>query len=167
MAKKQSLEQIEASLSRWKTRLRRAMTAIDKLEKQSKRLTKAKMTAAETLAEPVLRKVAGMPKGDGAALVSASPARGSSDETAHEKPSPVNAPVPPAPVALAERDDDIPAFLRRQKPGNPIGDQIKAEIEEKKKAKARGRIATMKAKQSGDTRKMPLTGKAALAAIRG
>src|SRR5262245_48232055 len=49
--------------------------------------------------------------------------------------------------------------------------QVRAEIEreqaERKTAKARGRIAKMKAQRSGETRRMPLQGKAALAAIRG
>jgi len=159
---KKTLEQIEASLTRWKTRLRRAMTAIDKLEKQKKRLVKmhdrdrgvvhtpphpkekqsfrpapmTPLTEAERIAEPVLRKVAGMPS-TGAVLV----------------------------------DDDIPAFLRRgqaaQKAADTVvAEQIKTEIEEKKRLKAKGRIATMKAKKAGETQKMPLTGKAALAAIR-
>jgi hypothetical protein len=141
MAKKtMTLEHIDYSISRWKTRLKRAMTAIDKLEKQKKRLNKA----------------------------SAKPARGSSDEPAPEKPKPVSAPVPPAPVALVERaeiDTSIPSFLRRS-PG-PVAEAIKVEQAETRRLKAQGRIAKMKAKQSGETRKMPLTGKAALAAIRG
>jgi hypothetical protein len=45
--------------------------------------------------------------------------------------------------------------------------QIIAEQEGAKKQKAAARIAKMKAKQSGEASKMPLTGKAALAAIRG
>ena len=40
------------------------------------------------------------------------------------------------------------------------------EIESRRLAKARARIATLKAKQRGDRRKMPLSGRAALAAIR-
>jgi len=145
---KKTIEQIETSLTRWKTRLRRAMTMIDKLEKQQRRLVRKRdtyeqpplaprprLTEAEQVAEPVLRKVAGMPS-TGAVLVA-------------------------APAA-----DDIPAFLRRQSSPSPVAEQIKAEIEEKKRLKARGRIATMKAKKAGETRKMPLTGRAALAAIR-
>lgn len=45
-------------------------------------------------------------------------------------------------------------------------DPYAKEHAELKKAKAHGRIAKMKAKQSGDAAKMPLTGKAALAAIK-
>jgi hypothetical protein len=151
MAKKQTLEQIETSLARWKTRLRRAMTAVDKLEKQKKRIQ------VKTSAQRMIDKAG------------ARPARGSSGETAAEKPSPVSAPVPAAPAALATRaetDTDIPAFLRHQS-SDPIAEQIRQEQAETKKAKARGRIEKMKAKRSGETRKMPLSGKAALAAIRG
>jgi hypothetical protein len=39
-------------------------------------------------------------------------------------------------------------------------------IEAKRLAKARARIAKLKAKQRGDLAKMPLSGRAALAAIR-
>jgi hypothetical protein len=162
MAKKSmTLEHIDYSISRWKTRLKRAMTAIDKLEKQKKRLVKA----------------------------SAKPARGSSDEMPVEKPKPVSAPVPETPVARVERidhdrdrgvvhrpphpsekqsfADEIPGFLRRQAAPSPVAEAIREEQAETKRLKAQGRIAKMKAKQSGETRKMPLTGKAALAAIRG
>ena len=45
--------------------------------------------------------------------------------------------------------------------------QIIAEQEAPKKQKAAARIAKMKAEQTGETTKMPLTGKAALAAISG
>jgi hypothetical protein len=39
-------------------------------------------------------------------------------------------------------------------------------IEDRRRAKARGRIAKLLAKKRGDLRRMPLTGRAALAAIR-
>lgn len=72
---------------------------------------------------------------------------------------------PPVPAS----DLDIPVYLRRA----PVhaGDEaaiaeITAQMEERQKSKARGRIAKMKAKQSGELGKMPLQGKAALAAIR-
>jgi pyruvate/2-oxoglutarate dehydrogenase complex dihydrolipoamide acyltransferase (E2) component len=40
------------------------------------------------------------------------------------------------------------------------------QIEARRLIKARARITTLKAKQRGDLRKMPLTGKAALKAIK-
>jgi hypothetical protein len=43
---------------------------------------------------------------------------------------------------------------------------LQQQIEERRRAKARGRIAKLLAKKRGDTRKMPLSGKAALAAIK-
>jgi hypothetical protein len=138
MAKKQTLEQVEASMARWQTRLRRAVTMIDKLGRQRKRLAKAQASPPVARPEPLAVTIM------------------------KEMTAPAPTPAPPV-----EIENEIPAFLRRQKPGNPIGDQIKAEIEAKKTAKARGRIATMKAKKAGDLKKMPLTGKAALAAIRG
>jgi hypothetical protein len=63
-----------------------------------------------------------------------------------------------------EIDTGIPTFLQRKKL-DPVAEQIKAEQEETKRAKARGRVEKMKAKQRGDLKKMPLSGKAALAAI--
>jgi hypothetical protein len=143
------LEQNAAALKRWRTRLKRAMTAIDKLEKQRKRLeAKAQADLAVTTGKrPAVRvSVPAHPTVDSETTLGT---------------------VPPAPAPTVEIDTSIPAFLQRKKPGDPIGEQIAAEQAETKRLKARGRIAKMKAKQSGETRKMPLTGKAALAAIRG
>lgn len=80
-------------------------------------------------------------------------------------------------VEAPKVDDAIPDFLKRapvvaepaprmmaaERPFDPYADQHA----ERKKIKARGRIAKMKAKRSGEAAKMPLTGRAALAAIRG
>lgn len=81
--------------------------------------------------------------------------------------------IPFSEFPIAERldeDEPIPAFLKRapapKKTDAELGAELKAAIEEKRKAKARGRIAKMKAKQAGDLKKMPLTGRAALEAIR-
>jgi hypothetical protein len=51
-------------------------------------------------------------------------------------------------------------------PLTPEAELLLNEIENRRRAKARGRIAKMLAKKRGDLRRMPLTGKAALAAIR-
>jgi hypothetical protein len=145
---KKTIEQIETSLTRWKTRLRRAMTMIDKLEKQRKRLVKATTVRASVPAHPTV----------------------DSETTLGALPPPVEVCDPPGttqlkPVpAIVEVDTSIPSFLRRTP--DPVAEQIKAEQAETKRKKAAGRIATMKAKKAGETRKMPLTGRAALAAIR-
>jgi hypothetical protein len=70
---------------------------------------------------------------------------------------------PPAP-----KDDlSVPTFLQRAK--NPADEVAKAEIlaaqAEHKKRKAVSRTAKRKAAAKGETRKMPLSGKAALAYI--
>jgi hypothetical protein len=80
----------------------------------------------------------------------------------------MNSPTANVPSSNQPPKDDlgIPDFLRRSKP-DPVAEQIKQEQAETKKIKAAGRIAKMKAKKSGETKKMPLTGKAAIAAIRG
>jgi hypothetical protein len=183
MAKRPTLETIDVSLRRWKTRLKRAVTAIDKLEKQKKRLlrTVAKITTKQDrLQERVIEITAvqaslpAYPTVDSEAGLSGSPRA----ETT------LGALPPPQPTT----DDalDIPVYLRRQPeptkawaPGDwptaiPEGlreqcdtaEQIRAEQAEIKKKKAQGRIAKMKAKKAGDLNKMPLTGRAALDAIK-
>jgi hypothetical protein len=127
------LEQNEAATKRWRTRLKRAMTMLDKLERQRKRLEKAAAGRASLPAYPTVH----------------------SEATLGTLPPPVEPPI----------DTGIPAFLQRKL--DPVAEQIATEQQATKTAKARGRIAKMKAKQSGETRRMPLTGKAALQAIRG
>jgi hypothetical protein len=140
-----TVEQIDERLARWGTKLKRAVNTIERLQKQRKRLGKKAaptMAKAETIAEPVLRKIAGMPKPEGAALVT---------------PDPVKA-VP---------DLAIPAFLKRDTAADDAAAAaIKEEQADTKRRKARGRIDKMKAKQRGDLKKMPLSGRAALEAIR-
>jgi hypothetical protein len=67
-------------------------------------------------------------------------------------------------------DPPIPDFLRRTKEeANRLDKEaakvIQTEQAEHKQAKARARIEKMKAKQRGDLKRMPLSGKEALAAI--
>jgi hypothetical protein len=76
------------------------------------------------------------------------------------------APPPPSSATTTTTDDglDIPAPFRRVP--NAADDAARAEIAAqqagRKTAKARGRIAKLKADQSGERRKMPLSGKDAL-----
>jgi len=138
MAKRQTLENIDLLLAKWQTRLKRAVNAIDKLGKQRKRLA-------------VRASVPAYPTVDSETTLGAVPPT----------------PTIPQPVAKSvEADIGIPEFLLRARP-DAAGLAIAKEIAERSKAKTRGRIATMKAKKAGDLKKMPLTGKAALAAIRG
>lgn len=135
MAKKQTLESINAAMSRWQTRLRRAANMVAKLEGQRRRLEKAasKPKATPAPKEPV------------------------------KPPAPERTPLPAAtPVAI---DTSIPEFLQRTP--DPGTGQLKAELADQKARKTAGRIAKMKAVKSGETKRMPLTGRAALAAIRG
>jgi hypothetical protein len=55
-------------------------------------------------------------------------------------------------------DTGIPAFLQRDK---AIAAEIKAEVADRKKRKARGRVAKMLAKKAGETTRMPLAGREA------
>jgi hypothetical protein len=134
------LDHNAAAIKRWRSRLKRAMTAIDKLEKQRKRLEAKPQVPLEL---------------PGAARV------------APEKLVPHRPAAHPVEVSTSDVADDlaIPSFLQRKKL-DPVAAEIVAEQAAIKKQKAQGRIAKMKAKQSGETKKMPLTGKAALEAIR-
>ena len=132
-----TIEQIDASIDRWDRRLRRAVCALAKLKTQRKRL--AQRLTKPPVARPEPLAVTIMQE--------------------------MIAPAPAPDLAVAHPlDTSIPSFLRRTP--DPVAEQIKAEQAETKKKKAAGRIATMKAKKAGDLKKMPLTGKAALAAIR-
>jgi hypothetical protein len=80
-------------------------------------------------------------------------------------------PMPTATESVAA-DLSVPDFLRRTPADAKAKDDaaraaIAAEQTERKRAKASGRIAKLKAKQGGDLDRMPLTGKAALARIAG
>jgi hypothetical protein len=137
------LQRVEASLVRWHRRLSRAATAIKKLDAQRRRLLVKR-------AEPVKALPAPKP-------------------LAIEAPKPVALPAlkTPPTVELTAGSEDIPAFLRRSSPVDAVAQGMLDEQADLKKRKARGRIAKLKATQAGETKKMPLTGKAALAAIRG
>jgi len=157
MAKKPTLEHVEASIARWKTRLKRAMTTLDKLEKQKKRIAKAAASPPRKLPEAVADQIAGYhPDQSDAERIK----RGA----LVDKPAENSAPVAPPQKQLD--DLGIPDFLRRQSNPDPVAEQIREEQAETKRRKAVGRIAKMKAKKSGETKKMPLSGKAALDAIR-
>ena len=159
MARKKitSIEHLDALAKRLRTRLKRTMTALDRLEKQKARLLKAAKT-------PTVKTVAFEPMFDDAVPVSPPAYPTVDSETTLGALPPVTiADEAMARAGLAGSHDDlgIPAFLQRKKL-DPVAEQIMAEQEATKKAKAVGRIAKMKAKKSGETRKMPLTGKAAL-----
>lgn len=136
------LEHNAAALKRWRSRLSRAIRMVEKLEKQRKRLEAAAIAPPRPRAHALIS--------DPATLLPAIQ-EAIEDHGLSQKPKPAD-------------DLAIPAFLQRKKL-DPVAAEIKAEQEATKRAKARGRIDKMKAKQRGDLKKMPLTGKAALAAI--
>jgi hypothetical protein len=150
-----TIEHVNASIARWKTRLKRAINALDKLDRQKRRI-EAKAGIAPTT-KPMIVKV-NAPQRAATMIGIAAPDRPAPDPV----PESVVAPVAPT---MAAADLTIPDFLKRTKP-TPEAAQILAEQAETKKLKARGRIEKMKAKKSGDTKRMPLTGKAAMDLIR-
>jgi hypothetical protein len=158
--KSSNIEHVDASIKRWKTRLRRAINALGKLEKHRNRL--ASKQVEQVPASTLVAAVKGHIKRQSAPPVFS--AMGLAPE-----------PVLPS-VTVTTVDTDIPEFLRRGAAAEVAADvalldhlaaeEIKAKAAETKAAKARGRIATMKAKKSGETKKMPLSGRAALDAIK-
>jgi len=74
------------------------------------------------------------------------------------------------PAGSDEPNLEIPDFLRRQKEGEAkdaaAREEILAQQSGRKQAKSRARVGKMLAEKAGDTKRMPLTGKDALAAIR-
>jgi len=69
-------------------------------------------------------------------------------------------------VQGSEPDLTIPDFLKRDAKDKADRAEIEAHKAEVKAVKTKARIDRLKAAQRGDLRKMPLTGKAALKAIR-
>jgi hypothetical protein len=161
MARKtETVAHLDASIKRWKTRLKRSVTMIEKLEKKRKRLA----------AKPVLAVGHVAPSGP---APSNPPSGGSSVKPPGDKVVRVMdiTPPPAPPRTVTVENLDIPEFLRRGQAAQKavdavIAEEIKAKQAETKTKKARGRIASMKAKKSGDTRKMPVSGRAALDLIK-
>ena len=144
--RRMSLSEIEAAINRWETRLFRAATALMKLRQQRKRIK-----------DPAsMKRHDEHPRSTDAAI----------------KVMGVKIPLDNEPPLIAlpvEPKDDlsVPAFLQRAK--NPADKMAKSEIvaaqAEHKKRKAMSSTAKRKAAAKGETRKMPLSGKAALAYI--
>jgi hypothetical protein len=150
MKRRMSLSEIEAAINRWETRLFRAATALMKLRQQRKRIKDPAFMKRhdEFLAEH--------PRSPDAAM----------------KVMGVKIPLdnePPLVALPVEPKDDltVPTFLQRAV--NSADEVAKAEIiatvAEQKKRKAVSGAARRKAAAKGETRRMPLSGKAALAYI--
>ena len=161
MARKtaEDLAALDASIKRWKTRMKRAMTMIEKLEKRRKRIATKSAPAKPLTTGSSYMPVSPEPGNAGTVKVTlVDPDKKAYDEAWRQT-------LPP--------DTGIPEFLRRgaaaQAAVNDViaAEEIKAEQATKAKAKAAGRIAKMKAKKAGDLKKMPLSGKAALDYIKG
>jgi hypothetical protein len=56
--------------------------------------------------------------------------------------------------------------MNHRSPLTPEAELLAKAVEDRRLAKARGRIAKLLAKKRGDLKRMPLSGKAALAAIK-
>jgi hypothetical protein len=123
-----TLEQIERSLEKLRSRLYRTVNKIHMLEKAERRIRRRMELEATPKSEPVV--------------------------------------TPPATLDIKEQP-----WIKSASRGN-LTEADKAAIAgieaaqaERKAAKTTARIAKLKASKAGDTKRMPLTGKAALAAI--
>ena len=201
--KTETVAHLDASIARWKTRLKRSVTMIDKLEKKRKRLAAKSVEPAikairnvnarmfidapdlmdgDHLLGPITEKVVVFEPEPMVKVTSHPVANPDNVKLTFEPATPVldrmmaELASPPSESEKARHDkvladSGIPEFLRRGQAAQKavdevIADQIREEQAATKKKKAQGRIATMKAKKAGETKKMPLTGKAALDAIR-
>lgn len=166
MTNLEKLQRVEASLVRWHRRLSRAANAIRKLDAQRRRLLVKKAEPVKALSAP---KPLAIERPRGHALLSDPKTLGPAIQESIQDQKPKVSDV--TDISWSEmtgadlRDGDIPGFLRR-KPLDAVAQALVDEQVDLKKRKARGRIAKLKATQAGETRKMPLTGKAALAHIR-
>lgn len=187
---KRTIEHVDTLIAKNERRLKLTMTNLDKLKKERKRLISKTLNLTdappreqghiEMLGKPqtVKVKVTTEEIGGGTVKVTSHPVAnpdnvkltfeplGPTGPSGPQCPGAVGVPAPvaPNPVGSDGSNLDIPDFLRRQ--SSPEAEQIKAEQAEAKKKKAAGRIAKMKAKKSGELRKMPVSGKAALDLIR-
>ena len=156
---KDKLEHTRVALKRWRSRLKRCMTAIDKLERQERRLEKARKQPSPQLRPRGSADLRDLPATLPLAI------RESAEDAGLIEPAHHDGFVPRGDLATV--DNGIPDFLRRGIEADKAAQAaIKEEQEKLAKAKAKGRIEKMKAKQRGDLTKMPLSGKAALAAIK-
>jgi hypothetical protein len=151
------LAKVEAQRKRWATRLTRAVNAIKKLDRQRARLLKP--------VSPKQIPVTAQWHFDPVEPEAAKP------EVVEPNHNP-GFPDPSDPSYGPKGDPDdlaIPEFLRRGRAAQKAVDEqveaVRREVAETKRLKTQGRIAKMKAKRSGATRAMPLSGRAALAKI--
>ena len=144
-----TLTQIESRLKKWKSKAKRAANAIDKLERQRRRLDRK-----------IIR--------DNALRQEQRPTTVTDVISVPQTSAGYAKEYPPMPLA------DIPGFLERSKERDAaIKAEVQAEVDSRKQAKAEQAVERRKIKKevldadlAGKRRKMPLSGKAALAAIR-
>jgi len=177
---KRTIEHLDTLITRNERRLKLTMTRLDKLKKERRRMaTKAAVAAvldpmiAALKPGPITIEVTRQPRTE--KVVAFEPdfdAIGKiMDQALDEKAAEVVAAALQPVERVVDHDTGIPEFLRRGQAAQAaadkvIADSIREEQAATKKAKASGRIAKMKAKKAGDLKKMPLSGKAALDAIR-
>jgi hypothetical protein len=156
-----TLEQNTAALKRWRTRLKRAMSMLDKLERQRKRLEATAVVTTSTRPQP-LAKPAPLPE-----QVQPKRPRGHADlrDLNNTFGPAIREAAVDAGLIKPTPDLDLPPFLDRSKI-EPATVELAQEIAETKKLKTKGRIEKMKAKKRGDLKKMPLGGQAALDFIK-
>jgi len=142
------LRKCEADLKRWRTRLKRALNTVDKLERQRQRLDR------EELRERLMAEH--KPIYDDTRNVT-----GGFDEKAGAAPG-----TEAAPAQVPPREDDgldIPENLKRNRQLQTLPDPRTKEKKAERRAVEREK---REANLRGKTRKWPLTGKAAIDAIR-
>jgi|SRR5215471_18042404 len=142
----EKIEHNAAAIRRWESRAKRAINTLARLTRQRSRLQRLAAQQPPAVKPGLLDKLV---------------------EAATALPVPAPAPVEPTtPASDFDGKRDMPGFLRRSEKDQVAIAAAKAERDDRAKRKRQGQEATRKARRSGATRAMPLTGKAALAAIR-
>jgi hypothetical protein len=180
------LKYLEDRIARCHSRLFRIANVLDKLVKTKRRIEKAAATelgfadtvvgrdkAKKVLVKPKVTDVTDIPwsemTGDDLRIPD-NLRRDKAVEFGEKLEAALRTELQAANDRLAKAwNDSTPTGSLKAQGGKPSDEQVAAEIRrqqaEHKKAKAAGRIAKLKAKQSGEMAKMPLSGKDALKAI--
>ena len=147
------MQKTEEALDRWLRRMIRAANEVAKLRKKRKRLLKQpkRQPVSLPMCEPNLQSVTQQPR---------EPIEGPVSNPRREPNQ--------KPVSSVRCDLDIreQSWVKGREKDAEAATAIKEEIDARKKLKQVASAAKSKAKNKGELRKMPLTGKDALAAIR-
>src|SRR3974390_2879151 len=151
MRRHKNADDIRASLKRWRSRMVRAANVVNKLELALRRIEKREAEEPKPKALPP-------PIKETAALLPPSPSPVAEIPPQPHRPPPISEATKKEWQAL--NSAMRAAFFGGKTKDDQAANELRNQIVERKKAKARGRVAKLKAKQAGELKRMPLSGKA-------